>query len=482
MSDHDVIVVGSGNAALSAALSAQEAGARVLVIEKSEIDEAGGNSRYTGGLFRFAYPSVEDLATLVPHQAEKIERLNFKPYPEEEFVEDLLELSEGDASRELTERYVGESFDTLRWYGELGVEFTVGDETWALTNPGCALWIEGAGVHLVNHLTKVAKDRGIEFRYGSGVVDFVVDNGAVVGVVLANGEEIRAAGVILACGGFEASPELRARHLGEEWRHVKVRGTRHNTGDLYVPLEELGAEMVGHWAGCHATPLDAEYPPTGDIDKAEMASRHSFPYGIMVNEAGERFTDEGETFALYKYAKIGSDILKQTHGKAFEIFDARGRKWLDKRYDDGTFVEADTIQELAEKSGLPVDAVVATIKEYNDAVPSEEGFDPQILDGVGTEGISPPKSNWATRITEAPFRAYPVNCGITFTYGGVKVDTESRVISTSGDPIGGLYATGEIAGGFYARNYAAGSGLMMGAVFGRIAGRVAAANVPAGTA
>lgn len=474
MSDHDVIVVGSGNAALSAALSAQEAGARVLVVEKSELDEAGGNSRYTGGLFRCAYPTIEDLGRLIPGEQQKIDELGLQPYPEEAFVEDLMRLSRGESNRELTERYASRSLETLLWYAQMGVEFTVGEEKWSVTNPGAALWIVGEGKALVKRLTEVAMERGVEFRYGDGVVGFIIEDGAVRGVELAGGTMLRAQGVVLASGGFESNPELRAHYLGEEWRNVKVRGTRHNTGDLYTPLETLGAAMVGHWAGCHATPLDAKYPATGNIAMAEMASRHSFPYGILVNESAQRFTDEGEDFPLYKYAKIGSDILKQENGKAYEIFDSRGMQQVDYRYERGTYVEADTIEELAEKAGLDVAALVETVTSYNDAVKSEDGFDPMIRDGVATTGINPPKSNWATRISVPPFRSYPVNAGITFTYGGVEVDAEARVLSTTGTPIVGLFASGEIAGGFFAHNYAAGSGLMMGAVFGRIGGQHAA--------
>lgn len=474
MMDHDVIVVGSGNAALSAALSAHETGARVLVVEKSELDEAGGNSRYTGGLFRCAYPSTDDLGRLIPGEQSKIDELGLQPYPQEAFVEDLMRLSYGESDRKLTERYAGKSLETLLWYFDMGVEFTAGEEKWSVTNPGAALWIVGEGKALVARLTTVAKERGIDFRYGDGVVDFLVEDGAVVGVILASGEQVNAAGVVLACGGFEANPDLRAKYLGPEWRNVKVRGTRHNTGDLYAPLEKLNAAMVGHWAGCHATPLDAKYPATGNIEMAEMASRHSFPYGILVNEDAQRFADEGEDFPLYKYAKIGSDILKQQNGKAFEIFDARGIEQMDYRYERGTYVEAETIPELAEKAELDVNALTATVDSYNAAVSSEDDFDPMVRDGVSTTGLTPPKTNWATRISVPPFRSYPVNAGITFTYGGVEVDTEARVISTDGSIIKGLFATGEIAGGFFAHNYAAGSGLMMGAVFGRIAGAHAA--------
>lgn len=475
MSEHDVIVVGSGNAALAAALSAAEEGARVLIVEKSEVDEAGGNSRYTGGLFRCGYSTVEELASVTPGEEAKIADLGLRPYPVEAFVDDLMRLSLGESDRVLTQRYAGASLETLQWYHGMGVKFTVGEEKWSVTNPGAALWIVGEGKALVAHLTQVAKDRGIEFRYGTGVVDFVVEDGAVRGVVLADGEELRAAGVVLACGGFEASPAMRARYLGSEWETVKVRGTRHNTGDLYEPLQKLGAEMVGHWAGCHATPLDAKYPPTGNIEMAEMASRHSFPYGILVNEAAQRFTDEGEDFPLYKYAKIGSDILKQENGKAYEIFDSRGLEQLDYRYERGTYVEADTIEELAEKAGLDVAALVKTVEAYNASVADESAFDPMVRDGVATSGLTPPKANWATRISVPPFRSYPVNAGITFTYGGVAVDTEAHVLSEGGERVRGLFATGEVAGGFFANNYAAGSGLMMGSVFGRIAGRHAAA-------
>jgi tricarballylate dehydrogenase len=265
---------------------------------------------------------------------------------------------------------------------------------------------------------------------------------------------------------------------------VKVRGTRFNMGTMLAQALQAGAQPAGHWGGCHASPQDAAHPPVGDLRLTDKLSRYSFPYSLLVNSDGRRFVDEGEDQVWLTYAKTGSAILAQKGSVAYQLFDQKTAHLLEPRYSTGTPVEARTLEELAGKLRLPAEELAATVGSFNESVPADAGvrFDPLTLDGLSARPAGqPPKSNWARTLDKPPFIAYPVTCGITFTYGGVKVDTDARVIDVTGHAMPGLYATGEIAGDFFHHNYAAGSGLMRGAVFGRIAGANAAAHAKGGS-
>jgi tricarballylate dehydrogenase len=287
--------------------------------------------------------------------------------------------------------------------------------------------------------------------------------------------DIHAGAVILACGGFEASDERRARYLGAEWEKVHVRGTRHNTGELLDRLNALGARLGGHLDGAHAVPVDAGSPELGDLNLGDLTARLSYPLGIMVNRDARRFIDEGMDFKSYSYTVMGPAILRQPGGVAYQIFDQQTVERLEARYGSGSPPAiAETIEALAEKLDLTPEALVQTVKTYNDAV-QEGAFNPAIKDGKRTQGIEPAKTNWALRLDTPPFVAYSVRCGITFTYGGVMVSDAGEVLHRNGAPIPGLYAAGEITGGIFYHNYPSGAGLMLGAVFGRIAGSGAAA-------
>jgi tricarballylate dehydrogenase len=278
---------------------------------------------------------------------------------------------------------------------------------------------------------------------------------------------------VLACGGFEANPAWRARYLGRPWDHAKVRGTRYNTGDGLSMAIDAGALPYGQWTGCHSTPIDAEAPPYGDRKLTDKTNRLSYPYGVLLNRRGARFFDEGEDFQFYTYAKLGGIILNQPSGVGFQIFDQKVVKLLEGRYRTGTPAVADTLRALVAE--LPVDraAAMKSLDDYNSAAPSG-AFDPTIRDGLATKGLELPKSNWAQRLDAPPYVAYPVTGGITFTFGGVKVNARAQVVSTRWEPIPGLYACGEMVGGIFHTNYPGGTGLMSGAVFGRIAGANAA--------
>ncbi len=487
MAEIDVIVVGAGNAALAAAASAREQGARrVVVLEKATRELRGGNTHYSGGLLRFAYDSPEDLRPLVPDADKQVPGFyaGVEPYPREAFRKDLLRVTEGRTDPELAEILIGRSQDTVRWMARQGIVMEpavslsavrVGDILkWS---PGAVIRARHEGVGLSAMWFDIVEALGVEVRYDTSAVRLTQDaRGRVTGVVVRDGEgfhEVPGKTVVLGCGGFEANPEWRARYLGRPWDHAKVRGTRYNTGDGLRMAMEIGALPHGQWTGCHSTPIDAGAPPHGDRKLTDKTNRLSYVYGVLVNVRGRRFYDEGEDFQFYTYAKLGGIILNEPSGVAHQIFDSKVTGLLEGRYKTGQPLVADTLRQLVEQ--LPVDRVscLETIERYNAAV--EEGrFDPTIRDGLRTRGLEVPKSNWAQRLDTPPFMAYPVTGGITFSFGGLRVNERAQVITTSWTPVPGLYACGEMVGGLFHTNYPGGTGLVSGAVFGRLAGAHAA--------
>lgn len=481
----DVVVVGAGNAALTAALAAREAGARVLVLEKAAYEDRGGNSRFTGGIVRFAHGGLEDILPLVPELTEaEIARLDVEPYSADTYTNDIMRLSEGRADPALTRVLVQHSYRTVRWMQSLGVGFelyqtAVRQEGRLYFPAGAVIQFWSGGPGLTHRLFRAAEGRGIDVVYDAPVIDLLTTvEGRVQGVRAQTPEgliDIHAGAVILACGGFEASDERRARYLGAEWEKVHVRGTRHNTGELLDRVESLGARLGGHLDGAHAVPVDAGSPELGDLNLGDLTARLSYPLGIMVNRDARRFIDEGMDFKSYSYTVMGPAILRQPGGMAYQIFDQQTVERLEARYGSGSPPAiADTIEALAEKLGLSPETLVQTIKTYNNSV-QEGTFNPAIKDGKRTQGIEPAKTNWSLRLDTPPFVAYAVRCGITFTYGGVVVNEAGEVLHRRGAPIPGLYAAGEITGGIFYHNYPSGAGLMLGAVFGRLAGSRAAA-------
>lgn len=487
MADCDVLVVGAGNAALAAAVSAREQGAhRVVVLEKAPRDLRGGNTHYSGGLLRFAYDRPEDLLPLVPDVEQQVPGFlaGVEPYPQKRFRADLERVTEGRTDPELAEILIGRSYDTARWMARQGIALEAAVSlsgvrvgTTIKWSPGAVIRARHEGVGLSAMWFKAAQERDVEIRYGTSAVQLRQDvRGRVTGVVVRDGDgisEISARAVVLGCGGFEANPEWRARYLGRPWDHAKVRGTRYNTGDGLRMALEIGALPHGQWTGCHSTPIDAGAPAHGDRTLTDKTNRLSYPFGLLVDVTGRRFFDEGEDFQLYTYAKLGGMILNQPRGVAFQVFDDKVSGLLEARYRTGTPVVADSLAALVEQ--LPVDraACLQTLEGYNAAVESGT-FDPSIRDGLATKGLALPKSNWAQRLDTPPFTAWPVTGGITFTFGGVRVDERAQVQSTAWTPIPGLYACGEMVGGLFHGNYPGGTGLISGAVFGRIAGANAA--------
>jgi tricarballylate dehydrogenase len=334
---------------------------------------------------------------------------------------------------------------------------------------------------LIDQETEAARKTGIDIVYSTRALSLIHDGFAIKGIRIKSGREIKeiqARAVVLACGGFESNVEWRTRYLGPGWELAKVRGTRFNTGDGIRMALEIGAAPYGNWSGCHAVGWDYNAPEFGDLDVGDGFQKHSYPWGVMVNGLGKRFVDEGADFRNYTYAKYGRMILEQPDQFAWQIFDRKVLHLLRDEYRIRrvTKVSADTIEGLAEKlEGVDKDAFLAEIRAYNAAVCKDVPFNPNVKDGRGTNGLAVPKSNWANLINEPPFEAYQVGCGITFTFGGLRIDPATgQVVDTDLEPIPGLFAAGELVGGIFFFNYPGGTGLMSGTVFGRLAGTSAA--------
>ncbi|MGH6956712.1 MAG: FAD-dependent tricarballylate dehydrogenase TcuA [Caulobacteraceae bacterium] len=491
--DFDVVVVGAGNAALCAALAAAETGAKVLVLERAPEAESGGNSRFTAGAFRCVYDGVDDLRALMPDLSDaEVANADFGAYPEAQFFDDMGRVTEYRTDPELCELLVRESRPTLRWMQRQGVRFMPiwGRQAYRVGGRfkfwgGLTVEAWGGGPGLMESLYRIARAAGVEIVFGARVTDLLVGDDGVRGVSLrreGRTGEVTAGAVVLACGGFEANTEWRTRYLGPGWDLAKVRGTRFNTGEGLRMALEAGAASAGAWSGCHAVAWDRNAPDFGDLAVGDGFQKHSYPLGVMLNARGERFVDEGADFRNYTYAKYGRAILAQPGQFAWQVFDAKVAPLLRDEYRirRATRVRADSLEELAAKlDDVDAAAALATLKAFNAAVRTDIAFDPNVKDGRRTEGLAVPKSNWANPIDAPPFEAFAVTCGVTFTFGGLKIDRRARVIDQDGAPIPGLHAAGELVGGLFYNNYPGGSGLMAGAVVGHIAGAGAGAYAAA---
>jgi tricarballylate dehydrogenase len=476
-----VVIVGAGNAALSAAVAARERGADVVVLEKAPEEHRGGNSALTVHM-RFPYGGMEDLLPLLPElppdefrrMADRVTRDTVDGY-----YDDIMAVTEGQSDPTLARLLVTQAASAVRWMRSYG-------HTWIPTyaNPVSAnvVSFRGGGYGLQKRWFTVLEQQGVPIHYSTRAIELLQDpQGRVTGVrsMTPQGHcNFYGGAVILACGSFESNPEMRARYLGPRWDTVKLRGVPYNTGDGLSMAMEIGALPCGSWSSCHASPQDLSRPPfdvpglgvTGDF-----WSRYAYPFGITVNVEGHRFMDEGETWRGLTYAKTGRAILAQPQGTAFQIFDAKHRKLeVIRGYEYATGSEASSLEDLAERLGIAdVPAFLHTVREFNAAVQPGE-FNPFQLDGKGTAGLDPPKSNWALPLDTPPFEGFPVVCGMTFTFGGLQVTPRAQVVHTLDLPIPGLFAAGEMVGGLWHHNYPSGAGMMAGAVFGRIAGTSAA--------
>ncbi|BCW80516.1 tricarballylate dehydrogenase [Arthrobacter sp. NicSoilC5] len=486
MIESDVLVVGGGNAGFAAALAAAERGRKVVLLEKAREAASGGNSFYTAGATRISHDGLQELIEFVEpderHAASEV-----PAYTAAEYLADLSKVSEGRNDPELSAVLVSESNPTLRWLQGMGLKYRLMYERQAYRTEdgGYLFWgglhvgNVGGGKGLMADHRAAAERMGVEVIYDCAATGLIQEDGRVRGVRYrtSTGEgELRAESVILASGGFEASPELRRQHLGEGWQNAKVRGTPGNTGEMILAALDAGAARGGDWSTCHSVAWDAWHPENeSNLELTNQLTRGGYPLGIVVNSEGKRFVDEGADYRNYTYAKYGRDILAQPGSVAFQIFDASSRAMLRaEEYDmpGVSVVTAPTLAELAQKAGISPEGLEETVQGFNASITEDAPFDPNVKDGRRAD-TRPPKSNWARSISTGPFYAFPVTCGITFTFGGLKTDTWGRVLTEDAEPLEGLYACGEALGGLFSGNYPGGSGLAAGAVFGRRAGSIA---------
>lgn len=486
-----VVVVGAGLAGLCAALASREAGAQVVLLEASPKAARGGNTRFSNGSFRIAHGGIgtarnDDLAHLVDLERQPhAERARVDAYSTEEFTRDVVTTSRGRSNREELALVVDESYDIARWLAshgviwELNLKFTqIGDlnsNRCFDLDPGASLATAESGTGLVESLFAAAEMAGIEIRYETVFDDFVVTEGEVVGarVFGPSGAEVVSGSVVLASGGFEANPEMRRKYLGPGWDLVAVRGSRYNTGRGLDRALALGATPVGHWGGCHSVPTDASIPLVGDLELSQRSERYSYADGLLINEDGRRFIDEGEDLFTMTYTKVGAAIAAQPGGVAYQVFDAAAGENLQQHYyTHGQPITASSIEDLAVAIGVPVASLSATVADFNNSCDQRVRRDVREMSAAPVN--QPPKSQWAVALQQGPFVAYKVTAGISFTYGGIMTLPSMAVQHIGGHAIGGLCAAGGVVGGLFFHNYPAAAALTRAAVCGRQAGRTAA--------
>src|SRR5271168_2839616 len=455
----DVLVAGGGNAALCAAISARRSGASVLVLEAAPQFYRGGNTRHTRNM-RCSHDFATDTLT--------------GPYAEEEFLDDLLRVTEGHTNLILAHQLIRESKTMLPWIAQQGVRFQPslgGTLSLGRTNS----FFLGGGRAMLNALYRTAEALGVAVEYEAEVVDLDIADGMFLSgrARRGNGEHatVRAGTLVAACGGFEANIEWMKQYWGAPADNFLIRGTPHNRGTVLKLLLDKGVAEVGDPTQCHAVAIDARAPK---YDGGIITRLDCVVFGIVVNKHAERFYDEGEDVWPKRYAIWGRLVAGQPDQIAYIIFDASSSTlFMPSLY---PAIQAPTIRALAGTLGLDPDALEATVRSFNDAV-RPGTFDHTILDDCRTEGLDPPKTHWARPIAVAPFYAYPVRPGITFTYLGTRVNRQARMLMSDGKPSANMFAAGEImAGNVLGRGYAAGMGMTIGSVFGRVAGREAAAN------
>jgi len=477
----DVLVIGGGNAGLCAAISAACNTKNVLVIEKANYEQRGGNSSLTMN-FRFAHSSIEELLALfnLPEVNEdQLVRLknHYKAYPENEFYSDLMQVSNNRADSELSSILVKKSYETIRWLRTFGHVWEIKPRILAGSLP---IRIVGGGRELQNKNFAAVEKADINIAYGCELIDLVAqDNYVKEAKVLYKNEQItiRAKTIILACGSYEANSSMRKKYLGTKWEHAALRGIPFNTGQGILSASNIGALLYGDFTECHATPQNSllkSYMLPGENEESQNNSRYAFNYGISINNQGERFFDEGENLPNFLYAKLGRKIIEQPNQLAYQIFDYKTAKFLPHSYFDGeNYAKADSLIDLGDCLGINNIKFQKNIEIFNQAITPQK-INLSKLDGVRTTNLFLPKSNWAITINKPPYFAFPVKTGITFTYGGLKINESTQVIRKDNTPFQNLFACGEIVGGLFWGNYAGGSGLMAGSVFGKIAGETAA--------
>ena len=457
---YDVLIIGGGNAALCAAISARRASASVLVLEASDWFWRGGNTRHTRNM-RCAHDTATEILT--------------GPYPEEEFFEDLRRVTHGQMDEDLARHMIHESKEMLTWIAEQGVRWQPslgGTLSLGRTNS----FFLGGGRGMLNALYATAEKLGVDIRYEAEVTGIEVENGRFLSATYGRQapRTVHAGALVAAAGGFESNIEWLKQYWGDAADNFLIRGTRNNRGTILKLLFDHGVQQVGDPKQCHAVAIDARSP---QYDGGIITRLDCVVFGIVVNKHAARFYDEGEDIWPKRYAIWGRLVAAQPDQIAYIIFDASSLSlFMPSLFPP---ITAATIPDLAKALQLDPAALAATIDGFNASV-RPGTFDDKVLDDCRTEGLTPPKSHWARRLETAPFYAYPVRPGITFTYLGTRVNKQARIVMTDGQLSANMFAAGEImAGNVLGQGYAAGIGMTIGAVFGRIAGQEAAKHARA---
>jgi tricarballylate dehydrogenase len=454
----DVIVVGGGNAGLCAAIEAAETGARVLILDSAPKAYRGGNSRHTRN-FRCMHRGPLSVLT--------------EAYEKDEYFDDLIRVTKGKTDETLARMTIAASEECLPWMEAHGVAFQKSlSGTLSLSRTNA--FFLGGGKALVNAYYNTAEDLGVTTRYEAEVTHIVVEDGAFTGLdAIIDGTPSRIEGraVVIASGGFQADLDWLADAWGPSARNFLIRGTPYNRGVVLRDMLDQGAESVGDPTQCHAVAIDGRSPK---FDGGIVTRLDCVPFSIVVNKDGDRFYDEGEDVWPKRYAIWGRLVAGQPEQVAFSVIDAKSiDKFMPSVYPPET---ANTIDGLAQKLGISGTKLRETVDAFNAAC-RPGNFMPTELDGLATDGLTPPKTNWARPITDPPFYGYSLRPGVTFTYLGLKVDETARVSGPVG-PLANVWAAGEImAGSILGEGYLAGFGMTIGTVFGRIAGQEAAAHV-----
>jgi tricarballylate dehydrogenase len=452
----DVLVVGGGNAGLSAAITAREAGASVVLLEHAPKAFRGGNSRHTRNLRLMHQGPAATLAGA---------------YSSSDYWRDLLSVTHANTDERLARITIDATAELLPWMESHGARFQPALEgTLGLSRTNA--FFLGGGKALMNAYYLAAERLGVRVHYDTEVRSLCCADGKIREVSAAqNGasSSLRPNAVVVSSGGFQANIEWLREYWGDAAGNFIIRGTPYAQGGVLKNLLEQGAASVGDPTQCHAVAVDARAPK---FDGGIVSRLDCIPFSIVVDHAGQRFYDEGEDIWPKRYAIWGRLVAQCPDQIAYAITDAKSEKlFMPSAFPP---IRAQCIGELADKLGIDATALEATLRNFNQAVRAGS-FDPNALDDCRTEGIAPPKTHWARAINEPPFIGYPLRPGITFTYLGLKVDENARVLMQDGRPSANLFAAGEImAGNILGQGYIAGIGMAIGAVFGRIAGKEAA--------
>ncbi|MFP9061673.1 FAD-dependent tricarballylate dehydrogenase TcuA [Natrialbaceae archaeon A-chndr2] len=453
----DIVIVGCGMAGITAGLRASELGKEVAILEKAPEKRRGGHTQFAESM-RITTDNVDVDADF-----------NMDDYSPSDYYADIMKLTDFRADPDLTDTVTSEIGQTFEWFTEKGIEWE-----YQQPHPGYAsgrVWLEGD--ELIAEVVELIEEEGGSIYYNAEARSINRDDdGNVTGVdARIDGVKTRfsANSVILAAGDYGSNKEKRTRYYGPGYGNMKVRGSRYNTGEAIDAAMDIGAKPDGEWGDAHMAIIDVESPDfEGGITRID-----GYQYGIIVNHDGERFVDEGEDVRTHTYAKFGREIFEQDYHEAFIIVDS---KTIDDVAHMGQTrpITADSIESLVKRLDIGnVDEAISTIEKFNEACDPGE-YDPESLDGNNTEGITPPKSNWALPLDEPPFTGFPVTGGMTFGFGGIAITPEAEVLDTCDNIIPGLYAAGNVTGGLFYSNYPGGSGLTNAAVFGKIAAENAA--------